>query len=660
MASEEGRPSNQSGNEPVQGDGNQGRIASLKSRVEKTLVGGVAFVSSLGRPARVAIAFAAAILVSALLLWLIDKFFFYYLTRSYIDEVAQVLDLNPHLANALVLATFVATIFFARYVYSFSSKRRFVGIAGIAALLIGHSLVLWYGTKDQSFDRQGNAIKCYVLTRDGKVTYGEHAGIDPSTGLPCRPVTPEMLERLQKYAAGNRPQAIATSNPVFFDPRSGEPIVWYYKDKENNIEIFDLMGFHPDTGEELLPVTKEVAEKWKKQAEEKGRHVPKLIADPDKYVFFDPLNGQARAWFSLGANSRYEFYDSPGFQPQTGEKLQLATREIINQWKDTQKNPTTAVRAPSRVQIASDTVFFDPITGDPKLWYWRRGTGDSEFFDGPGFHPQNGEPLQPFTKEAFIQYQKEVAEKTKQLKVEQERIEAEQKAKQEAEAAERAEQQRKASVEQRKREEEATRLSEAARRCDALAANPGDAHRVADGVLYGALKVQSAEAVEACEIAVTQNPHELRFQYQLARALELAGDNQAHTKNRQKALEIHQRLVKAGYAAAFDNLASLYYWDRKDLATAVVLWRKGVDLGDSDSMLTLADLVEKGRVNPQGPNEAPIELYKRAADLGNENGVRAYQAELAKAQQIQQQQIQQLQQQQIMMQFMGTVLRNIH
>jgi hypothetical protein len=169
MVSEEA--GNQDGNEPVQGAENQDRITSLRSRVENTLGGGVAFVSGLGRPARVAIALVAAILVSVLLLWLIDKFFFYYLTRSYIDEVAQVFDLNPHLANALVLATFVATIFFARYVYSFSSKRRFVGIAGIAALLIGHSLVLWYGTKDKPFDRQGNAIQCYILTRDGQVTY---------------------------------------------------------------------------------------------------------------------------------------------------------------------------------------------------------------------------------------------------------------------------------------------------------------------------------------------------------------------------------------------------------------------------------------------------------------------------------------------------------
>jgi len=660
MVSEEGGASNQEGNEPVQDVESQVRVTPPKSRVQKAMVGGAAFVSGLVRSARFAIALVTAILVSVLLLWLIEKFSFYYLTRSYVDEVAQVLDLNPHLANVLVLATFVATIFFAKYFYSFSSTRRFVGVAGVAALLIGHSLVLWYGTKDKPFDRHGNAIKCYVLTRDGQVSYGEHAGVDPSTGRQCRSVTPEMLERLQKYAAGKRPQAIATPSPVFFDPRSGEPIVWYSKDKENVLEIFDLMGFHPATGEELLPVTREVAEKWNEQVEERGRHIPRLIADPEKYVFFDPLNGQARAWFWLGANNRYEFYDSPGFQPQTGDKLQLVTRDIVNEWKDTQKNPTKAVRAPNRVQIVSDTVFFDPVSGSQKLWYWRRGNGDFEFFDGPGFQPQNGELLQSFTKEAFIQYQKEVNEKTNQLKAEQERIEAEQKAKQEAEAAQRVAQQQRALIEQQKREEEARRLSEAAHRCDALAANPSDAHRIGDGVLYAALKVQSAEAVEACEIAVTQSPNELRFQYQLARALEQAGDNQAHTRNRQKALEIHQRLVKAGYAAAFDNLASLYRLDRKDLATAVALWRKGIDLGDSDSMLMLADLIEKERVMPQGPNETPIELYKRAADLGNENGARAYQAELAKARQIQQQQIQQLQQQQMMLQFMGTVLRNVH
>jgi TPR repeat protein len=182
---------------------------------------------------------------------------------------------------------------------------------------------------------------------------------------------------------------------------------------------------------------------------------------------------------------------------------------------------------------------------------------------------------------------------------------------------------------------------------------------VAGGVPYGDLKPQAADAVEACENAVQQNPRELRYQYQLARALELAGDGPVRTKNRQRAFEIHQTLVRAGYVAAFDNLASIYWWDRKDTANAVGLWRKGVDLGDTDSMISLAELIEKGRVVPQNAGETPLELYKRAADLGNENGARAYQAEVSNAEQQQQQQIQQLEQQRMMLQIIGGVLQNI-
>src|SRR5262249_45224125 len=152
---------------------------------------------------------------------------------------------------------------------------------------------------------------------------------------------------------------------------------------------------------------------------------------------------------------------------------------------------------------------------------------------------------------------------------------------------------------------------------------------------------------------------ELRFKYQLARALELTGDGAVRMKNRQKAFDIHQSLVRAGYAAAFDNLGSLYRWDKKDLASAVALFRRGTSLSDSDSMISLADLIESGQVMPQDPNEAPFQLYKRAAELGNESAARAYQDELAKGQEMQQRRVQQLQQQEMMMRFMGGVLRNI-
>jgi hypothetical protein len=185
--------------------------------------------------------------------------------------------------------------------------------------------------------------------------------------------------------------------------------------------------------------------------------------------FFDPLSGQARAWYWQRGDGRYEFYDSPGYHPQTGDKLQVATRDIIDDWQTKRKDP---VRMPNRVKITTETVFFDPLSGNSNLWYWRRDKGDYEFFDGPGFHPQNGQALQSFTREILKQYQQEIDERTRQLKTEQERIEKEQKAKLETEEKKQAEQQRSAEAEQYKREEEAKRLSEAAHRCDELAANP--------------------------------------------------------------------------------------------------------------------------------------------------------------------------------------------
>src|SRR5262249_2489149 len=156
----------------------------------------------------------------------------------YIDQVARVFDLNDHLKTALLVATFMVAAFFAQYIWSFSKKRRVVGIVGIAVMLIGHSVALWYGTRDKYFDTNGNSIRCYVLTRHGKVIYGEASGVDPVTGRSCRPITSEMLERLKQYETGNRPQRIVTnanSDPIFFDPRSGEPIVWYSITKEHLI-----------------------------------------------------------------------------------------------------------------------------------------------------------------------------------------------------------------------------------------------------------------------------------------------------------------------------------------------------------------------------------------------------------------------------------------
>ena len=85
------------------------------------------------------------------------------------------------------------------------------------------------------------------------VRYGDRPGIDPSTGRQCRKVTEELLERLREYEKGKRPKRVDAANPLFFDLRTGEPIVWYRTNNDGVVELFDLMGFHAETGDELLP-----------------------------------------------------------------------------------------------------------------------------------------------------------------------------------------------------------------------------------------------------------------------------------------------------------------------------------------------------------------------------------------------------------------------
>lgn len=107
------------------------------------------------------------------------------------------------------------------------------------------------------------------------------------TGLPCREVTPVVLERLKEYQAGKLPEQIVEGSPVFFDPRTGEPIVWYWASKSGEIKIFNLMGFNPENGDELNPVTKEIVgiyeeQEIKREKEEKENRPPQKI-DPNTY-----------------------------------------------------------------------------------------------------------------------------------------------------------------------------------------------------------------------------------------------------------------------------------------------------------------------------------------------------------------------------------------
>lgn len=289
--------------------------------------------SGVGGAGRSLLAVVAIVVAAFLLLWAVDRTLLFFFAQTYVGEIAQVFNLDQHFARALALLVWTLLIFFLSKLFSLSAAGRRFGFFGLLALLVGHALLLSHGTRDQFFEaKSGKATKCYVLTREGEVRYLENPGVDPVTGRTCRVYTQETAERLQAYAKGKRPERISKAEPDFFDLRTGEPIVWYWKDRDGRVELFNLMGFHPESGEELQPVNAEVIKAYKDQTQRKISP-PQRIDNIEGYILFDSATGRPRVWFWRGPNGEYEFFDNPGFNPTTGEALKQFTSEEIAGWK---------------------------------------------------------------------------------------------------------------------------------------------------------------------------------------------------------------------------------------------------------------------------------------------------------------------------------------
>ncbi|MDI3564208.1 tetratricopeptide repeat protein [Bradyrhizobium sp. Arg816] len=284
--------------------------------------------------ARFAVVILACVIIGGLILWLCNELVYYYVARTYAEELADAYDLNTGVTRAILWASFAAVVVLAGYSFSFSKQKRRIGYAGLLALILGHSLLL--GRIDTNFRKNGVAEKCYVMTRTSIKTLNR-VGIDSETGRECRPLTPQIVEKIAEYKRGHRPTQITSSDPAFFDPTTGEPVVWYFKSNQGQIQLFDLMGFHPQTGDELVPVTREVVEAWKQQNAKVVRRVPVVVPDPEKFGFFDPTTGAAKVWYWRNEAGQYEFYDGPGFHPRSGDPFTIITRDVISDWRQQQE-----------------------------------------------------------------------------------------------------------------------------------------------------------------------------------------------------------------------------------------------------------------------------------------------------------------------------------
>lgn len=110
---------------------------------------------------------------------------------------------------------------------------------------------------------------------------------------------------------------------------------------------------------------------------------------------FDAKTGKPLKFCSSRPDGTLFCLDHPGIDPLTQQKLLPINQQIadIEFRKDKGLAPKRIARP------VADIVFFDPLTGQPKVWVSKSNQGCFDMFDNRGINPQTGEELHPVNAE---------------------------------------------------------------------------------------------------------------------------------------------------------------------------------------------------------------------------------------------------------------------
>jgi hypothetical protein len=121
------------------------------------------------------------------------------------------------------------------------------------------------------------------------------------------------------------------SRDSYFDFYDKRPLKWYAETPEG-IRYFDSDGYDPKYGIKLIPVTKDMIEKYEKQ---QMNMYPKqiVLTTLESVEFFDSITGKPKVWYYRDVDGSFEFFDGPGFHPTYKAALKPVTPDIITSLK---------------------------------------------------------------------------------------------------------------------------------------------------------------------------------------------------------------------------------------------------------------------------------------------------------------------------------------
>ena len=117
-----------------------------------------------------------------------------------------------------------------------------------------------------------------------------------------------------------------------------------------------------------------------------------------QHAYFGFAKGETLKWYALTPDG-VQLYDRAGVDPKYGVALKPVTKDVVRQLELMQRGEFKPIDP-------TQAAFFNPLTGEAQVWYYRDLDGSWEFYDKPGFHPRNGTRLQPMTQDLYIEWRR--------------------------------------------------------------------------------------------------------------------------------------------------------------------------------------------------------------------------------------------------------------
>lgn len=237
----------------------------------RTAAPSAAVGNSIGRILRLVLVAGVLALVAWLLIRIVVPDFF---VASTMRDLSTVVDINPWLSKLLeVLLYFLAFAVVGAFMSFSGTKQRNAVLASVAGFTTIYGSA-WFLTRDVWFDKDGNSLKCYVITHQG-VQLFDTKRFDPKTGQKCQPISQQMapaLQRLVDHQKKSEPVSpVDPASVAAFSQRTGEPLLWYVERENGEVLFYDVPGFDRDSSKPFKQVTPEY---WR--AAQRRLNTPKI------------------------------------------------------------------------------------------------------------------------------------------------------------------------------------------------------------------------------------------------------------------------------------------------------------------------------------------------------------------------------------------------